>query len=188
MVVDALGAPSQTCCLIEGVWYRFLLSIKQVSPPGTNPGTGPITLAGKIWADGQLEPAAYTIGPLSDTTPLQNGFAGVSAINCDALADDVMVDTRSIRLIPPGLRVDTFEPKPGVTDPNGPGDYVISDPVANPTSPYLFPVMFRPDGTCAVKSVIRLSDMTSGDSTYVTINPNTGRAIVGHSLLEATSK
>ncbi len=187
-VIDANGAPSPTCCMAEGVWYRFLLSIKQVTPPGAPSGTGPVTLAGKIWADGQLEPASYTVGPVTDNAPLRSGFLGVFTNNCDGQADDAMLDVRSIRLISPGLRVDTFEPKPGVVDPNGPGDYVISDPAAKPTSPYLFPLMFRPDGTCAVKSVLRISDMTTGDASYVVINPNTGRAVVAHSLAEATAK
>ena len=187
-VIDAAGAPSATCCLVEGVWYRFLLSVKQITPPGSPSGTGPVTLAGKIWADGQLEPAAYTVGPVTDNQGLPSGFMGVFASNCDGLADDPVLDVRSMRLIPAGLRIDTFEPKAGITDPNGPGDYAMSDPVANTNSPYLFPLMFRPDGTSAVKSVLRISDMTTGDASYIVINPNTGRAMISHSLAEATAK
>jgi prepilin-type N-terminal cleavage/methylation domain-containing protein len=183
--IDVTGVPNAaTCNLTNDVWYRFMLSIKRVSLPA---GGAKVTLAGKVWADGQLEPWIYTLGPVADSAaPLRNGYAGVFAQGCDALADDVLFDPRPVRQMPENVRIDCLEPLPGKTDPCKAADYRVV-PLGTP-SPYAFPLLFHPDGTTAVKSILRLTDLGSGDRTYLVINPNTGRPRVAKDLDEAALK
>ena len=159
------GTTSPTAILVEGVWYRVLLSVKSYTPQDTG-ATPKAIVAGKIWADGQLEPTTYTVGPVTDTgSPLSNGFGGFSVDGCDALIDDVLFDMRPIRLIPQGITYTPLDP-----------DQAYAAAAQN--SKYSFPLMFRPDGTTSVFSIIEIADSTTGDKRYVRIDQNTGRARV----------
>jgi prepilin-type N-terminal cleavage/methylation domain-containing protein len=166
--VDLNGAPSATTMLVDDVWYRVILSVKTSTSPD---GITRAAVAGKVWADGQLEPQTWTVGPVYDSTPLNNGCAGFQIENCTALADDVLFDVRPIRVLPPGMRMD-------VMDPASPGNVVPID------SGYGFPLLFRPDGTTATVTV-RLTDVSTGDRRYVTIYQNTGHSRFSDNLTEA---
>ena len=161
--------------LVDDVWYRVLLSIKSSTSPT---GVVKATVAGKVWADGQLEPAAWTAGPVFDSTPLDNGCAGFSVEGCAALADDVLVDVRPIRVLPSGLRIDVMDPTYVPSGPTDPGH------VAAAGSAYGFPLLFRPDGTAAT-TILRFTDVTSTDRRYVIFYQNTGRAKIATTLTEA---
>jgi len=179
---QATGNPTATTALVAGVWYRVSLSVKRVSDP--DPANPPRAIvAGKVWADGQLEPWAWTVGPLQDNNPLTNGTGGFEAKNCNARVDDVLFDVRPIRNIPEGLRVDALYAKPPA-DPTVEGNYTMAPPDSN----FNFPVLFRPDGTSAERYVIRITDTTTGDRRYVSIDQNTGRARLEHSLGDAIKK
>ncbi len=159
------GTTAPTAILVEGVWYRVLLSVKSYTPQDTG-ATPKAIVAGKIWADGQLEPTTYTVGPITDTSsPLSNGFGGFSVDGCDALIDDVLFDMRPIRLIPQGITYTPLDPEQSYA-------------AAEQNSKYSFPLMFRPDGTTSVFSIIEIADSTTGDKRYVRIDQNTGRARV----------
>lgn len=159
------GTTSPTAILVEGVWYRVLLSVKSYTPQDSGAQQKAI-IAGKIWADGQLEPTTYTVGPVTDTSnPLSNGFGGFSVDGCDALIDDVLFDMRPIRLIPQGITYTPLDPEKSYA-------------AAEQNSKYSFPLMFRPDGTTSVFSIIEIADSTTGDKRYVRIDQNTGRARV----------
>jgi len=170
--------PGKTACLIENVWYRVALSVKRSTIPGAN-STSQAIVAGKIWADGQLEPQRWTVGPALDSSPGWNGPGGFKPEGCDALLDDVLFDGRAIRVLPEGLRVDAIDP---TTAPNT--DPTTVAPVAD-DSPYSFPIQFRPDGTTAQKYIVRLTDLSSGDRSYLAIDQNTGRARMCNTLREA---
>lgn len=163
------GSPAPTCLMIENVWYRVLLSVKRSTDISTGTPVATAIVGGKVWADGQLEPLAWTVGPAKDTSPLYNGPGGFGTQGGDALLDDVLIDGRPIRALPEGLRVDAIDP----TLPQG-SDPTSVAPVAE-DSPYAFPIQFRPDGTTAQKYVIRLTDLSTGDRSYMTIDQNTGR-------------
>jgi type II secretory pathway pseudopilin PulG len=173
--VDLNGAPSATTMLVDDVWYRVILSVKTSTSPD---GTVKAAVAGKIWADGQLEPQAWTVGPVYDASPLQNGSAGFQIEGCSALADDVLVDVRPIRVLPPGLRMDVMDPTYTPANASDPGKTVAID------SGYGFPLLFRPDGTTAT-TIIRLTDVSCGDRRYVTLFQNTGRTRLSNTLAEA---
>ena len=189
--LEASGNPSPTTCLIENVWYRVSLSVKRSTNLAVKPTTSMAIVAGKVWADGQLEPQAWTVGPARDSNPLYNGPGGFFTSGGDALLDDVLIDGRAIRVVPEGLRVDAIDP---TTNPGTDPTTVI--PVAD-DSPYSFPVQFRPDGTTAQKYILRLRDISSGSAvvlssggttaptSYVTIDQNTGRARLSTSLKDA---
>ncbi len=164
-----VGSSSPTALLVEGVWYRMLLSVKSYIPADQNAQPKAL-VSGKLWADGQLEPLTYTVGPVTDTNnPLSNGFGGFSVQGCDAVVDDVLFDMRPIRLIPQNI---TFTP----LDPDN--NYQAADQ----NSKYSFPLMFRPDGTTSVFSIIEIADATTGDKRWIRIDQNTGRARVKESL------
>jgi type II secretory pathway pseudopilin PulG len=172
IVFDAQGSPSSpTALLVEGVWYRVLLSVKSYTPEDKGAKAKAI-VSGKIWADGQLEPLTYTVGPITDTkSPLSNGFGGFSVENCDAVVDDVLFDMRPVRLVPQGISISPL-------DPGNSYNY------AELNSRYSFPLMFRPDGTTSVFSIIEIADTSTGDKKYVRIDQNTGRARIAGSLEE----
>ncbi|HYG73636.1 MAG TPA: prepilin-type N-terminal cleavage/methylation domain-containing protein [Planctomycetota bacterium] len=174
------GAPAPTTALVAGVWYRVSLSVKRISDPDTSKPAKAI-VAGKVWADGQLEPWAWTVGPMLDTSPLNNGTGGFAVENCNGRVDDVLFDVRPIRNIPEGLRVDAMAVTSINADPTQPGSWTIAKPDSN----FNFPVMFRPDGTSAERYLIRITDVTTGDSRYVNIDQNSGRARLEHSLKDA---
>lgn len=180
---DASGNPSATALLIENVWYRVNLSVKLVTDPVSK--TSRAIVAGKVWADGQLEPWAWTVGPCEDAAPLSNGpggFAVEGPSGADVLLDDVLFDIRPIRVLPAGLRLDPMALKTGAPmDSTNEGDWEV----AKESSPFYFPVLFRPDGTSAERYVVRFTDFTSGDRRYLTIDQNTGRARAEHSLKDA---
>lgn len=180
MDVDKAGAPSSTTCLVENVWYRVSLSVKLISDP-TGAGSKRAIVAGKVWADGQLEPWSWTCGPMEDTTPLANGPGGFGTTGGDALLDDVLFDARPTRIIPVGLRIDAMRANPANPESTTPGDWET----APDDSPFNFPILFRPDGTAADRYVLRITDVTSGDKRYVTIDQNSGRARLEHSLQDA---
>jgi type II secretory pathway pseudopilin PulG len=173
--LDLQGTPSATTMLVDDVWYRVLLSIKTSTNPS---GVSSAVVAAKVWADGQLEPATWTVGPVLDKTPLDNGRAGFGISNCTALADDVLVDVRPIRVLPRGLRIDTMDPSYVPTGSSDPGK------VAPPDSGSGFPLLFRPDGTAAT-TILRFTDVTSADRRYVVFYQNTGRARIANTLTEA---
>ncbi len=173
--VDLNGAPSTTTVLVDDVWYRVILSIKTSTSPD---GTVRAAVAGKVWADGQLEPPAWTVGPVYDKTPLNNGCAGFQVENCAALADDVLFDVRPIRVLPPGLRMDVMDPTYVPLGPGDPGKAIAID------SGYGFPLLFRPDGTTGTVT-IRLTDVSTGDRRYVSIYQNTGHSRFSDTLAEA---
>lgn len=180
---QATGNPTATTALVPGVWYRVSLSVKRISDP--DPSVLPRAIvAGKVWADGQLEPWAWTVGPLQDNAPLANGTGGFASNNCNARVDDVLFDVRPIRNIPEGLRVDAMCGKPGATDLTVEGNWEM----APADSKFNFPILFRPDGTSAERYVIRITDTTTGDKRYVSIDQNTGRARLEHSLKDAIAK
>lgn len=184
--VDAELAPAApTTCLVENVWYRVSLAVKLVSDPVAK--TSKATVAGKVWADGQLEPWSWTVGPLEDPNPLGNGPGGFGAQGpngADALADDVLFDVRPIRVLPPGLMIDAMR-----ADPMKPDSVTETDwEVAPPQSSSAFPILFRPDGTASERYVLRLRDYGSGDTRYLTIDQNTGRARMEHALKDAIRK
>jgi len=183
MLVDlASGPTSATTTLVEGVWYRVSFSMKLVTEPVTNIKT--VKVAGKVWADGQLEPWAWTVGPCKDTggTVLGSGPGGFHTEDCEALVDDVLFDVRPIRVIPHGLRLDAMYP-------TVPGSIIPAEwEVASSANPFNFPILFRPDGTAAEQYVIRITDLTSSDKRYVTVDQNTGRSRLVHSLKEAIEK
>ncbi|MCY3017613.1 MAG: prepilin-type N-terminal cleavage/methylation domain-containing protein [Planctomycetota bacterium] len=121
--VDANGTPAPTTCLVENVWYRVSLSVKIITNPAlkdTAPEKYKAIVAGKVWADGQLEPWNWTVGPLEDKpTPLGNGpggFAVTGPSGADALLDDVLFDVRPIRVLPPGLMIDAMRANPATPD------------------------------------------------------------------------
>jgi len=179
---QATGNPTATTALVPGVWYRVSLSVKRISDP--DPSNPPRAIvAGKVWADGQLEPWSWTVGPLQDNSPLPNGTGGFEARGCNARVDDVLFDVRPIRNIPEGLRVDALRAQPS-TDPTVAGNYQLAPPDSN----FNFPILFRPDGTSAERYVIRITDTTTGDKRYVSIDQNTGRARLEHSLQDAVAK
>jgi prepilin-type N-terminal cleavage/methylation domain-containing protein len=173
--IDQPGAPSKTTSLVQGVWYRMSLSVKQITDQLTDKSR--VIVAGKVWADGALEPWNWTVGPLEDNDPLANGPGGLMVEGTDALADDVLIDMRPIRPLPAGVRIDTLDP---YSSPPG-----TAEPVE---SKYYFPILFRPDGTSSEKYVIRITDLSSGDRRYVTIDQNTGRARVAHAVADALEK
>lgn len=173
--IDQPGAPSKTTSLVQGVWYRMSLSIKQITDQTLNKSR--VIVAGKVWADGSLEPWNWTVGPLEDTSPLPNGPGGLMVAGTDALADDVLIDMRPIRSLPAGVRVDAMDP---YSPP--PGAPVETE------SKYYFPILFRPDGTASEKYVIRITDLASGDRRYVTIDQNTGRARLENRAADALEK
>jgi prepilin-type N-terminal cleavage/methylation domain-containing protein len=177
--VDLTGLPSATTVLVENVWYNVILSIKRASDPVAGDRA---LVAGKVWADGQLEPSTWTVGPVIDKAPLRNGFPGFSVDNCDALADDVLVDMRPVRVLPPNMRVDAMDSTYVPSGVNDPGKISPDD------TEYGFPLLFRPDGSTAATSVIRLTDLTSNDRRYVVIHNQTGRARIVNTLPEALKK
>src|SRR5258708_22277900 len=66
VIVDVKsGTIAPTTDIVENVWYRVILSVKLVTDQ--NQKTTAI-IAGKVFADGQLEPFAWTVGPLTDTS------------------------------------------------------------------------------------------------------------------------
>ena len=176
--VDLNGAPSATTMLVDDVWYRVILSIKTSTSPD---GTVRAAVAGKVWADGQLEPQTWTVGPVYDSAPLNNGCAGFQIQGCTALADDVLFDVRPIRVLPPGMRMDVMDPTYTPVGAGDPGKVVPID------SGYGFPLLFRPDGTTATVT-IRLTDVSSGDRRYVTIYQNTGHSRFSDTLMDAVKK
>ncbi|MGD0088956.1 MAG: prepilin-type N-terminal cleavage/methylation domain-containing protein [Planctomycetota bacterium] len=189
LAVDLPGPPVQggspasaTACLIENVWYRVMISVKRATD-NSNPAsaTTKATVAGKFWADGQLEPLAWTVGPLQDNSPLFNGPGGFGSTGCDSLVDDVLFDGRPIRIIPVGLRLDAL----GLTSPTADPGIASSWDVALLDSPSNFPWVFRPDGTTAQRYLAQLMDLTSGDKAYMAIDQNTGHARMAHTLQEA---
>ncbi len=177
--VDLNGLPSATTVLVENVWYNVILSIKRASDPVLGDRA---LVAGKVWADGQLEPSMWTVGPVIDKAPLRNGFPGFSVENCDALADDVLVDMRPVRVLPPNMRVDAMDSTYVPTSATDPGKISPDD------TEYGFPLIFRPDGATAATSVIRITDLTSNDRRYVVIHNQSGRARIANSLTEALKK
>ncbi len=169
----ASGA-SPTALLVEGIWYRLMLSVKSYTPDDEkkDKGTPKSIIAGKIWSDGQLEPVLYTVGPCIDTNdPLSNGFGGFSIDNCDALVDDVLFDMRPARLVPAGIALQPLDPD-------------MNYKPAEPSSRYAFPLMFRPDGTTSNFTVIKITDTSMGDARYVRIDQNTGRIRLAQALDE----
>ena len=186
-------SPSATTDLIEGVWYRVILSVKLITDQ--NQKTTAV-IAGKVFADGQLEPLTWSVGPVTDSgTPLLAGPGGISVNGCDGLVDDVLFDDRPIRVIPAGLRLDCLAPPSSAnrTPPGVPGTVCTAPPAPTPplVAPYPdydFPIVFHPDGTAAQTYVVRITDLTSGDTRYVTIDQNTGRSRACHSLAEALQK
>jgi prepilin-type N-terminal cleavage/methylation domain-containing protein len=169
----------------DGLWYRVKLSVKRFDEVDAGGNKTPkARIAGKVWVDGQLEPAEWTAGPQDDLTPLQPGFAGFSAEGGDLIVDDVFFDLRAIRPLPKGLRVDMLFPE---DDPAGrfkAGDLVKVTGI----SPFNFPVVFRPDGTSARRYVLRLTDMASGDKRYVVVEQNTGRTRPADDVTDALGK
>lgn len=165
---------SPTALLVESVWYRVLLSVKSYTPTEEGSPTPRAIVAGKVWADGQLEPLSYSVGPVTVTDSskiLSNGFGGFSADGCDILVDDVLFDLRPLRLIPQGITMTALDP-----------DSTPAYQAANQDSKYSFPLMFRPDGTTTVYSIIEIADSTTKNKRYVRIEQNTGRARVGDTL------
>ena len=165
------GASSPTALLVEGVWYRVMLSVKSYTPDDSTSQPKAI-VAAKLWADGQLEPSGYTVGPCTDTSgPLSNGFGGFSVDHCDAVVDDVLFDMRPVRQVPSGISITPLDP-----DKN----YIpaLSD------SRYAFPLMFRPDGTTSNLTIVKITDTSTGDARYVRIDQNTGRIRLASSLEE----
>ena len=173
--VDVAGAPSTTTVLADGVWYRVMLSIKTRTEPG---GATRADIAGKVWGDGELEPATWTVGPVTDAAPLQNGSAGFEVDHCAAAAGDFLFDVRPIRALPPGLRIDSMDPTYSPTGANDPGRVATADSGLN------FPLLFRPDGTTQ-NAILRLTDVTSGDRRYVVVYSDTGRSRIVDTLTEA---
>ncbi|HLX64021.1 MAG TPA: type II secretion system protein [Planctomycetota bacterium] len=170
------GTSSPTALLVEGVWYRMLLSVKSYTPDDSSSSSSSSSppqaiVAGKIWADGQLEPLLYTVGPLTDKqgTPLSNGFGGFSVEGCDAVVDDFLFDMRPVRLIPQGITITPLDPDQSYN-------------AADLNSKYSFPLMFRPDGTTSVFSIMEIADSSTGDKRFVRIDQNTGRARIKATL------
>ena len=180
--LDIGGPPAPTTCLVENVWYRVSLSVKLITNPVTS--TSKAVVAGKVWADGQLEPPYFTVGPVEDSNPLPNGTGGFGTTIGDALLDDVLFDARPIRVVPMGMRMDAMRAKLSTPDSTNVGDWEV----APDDSPVCFPFLFRPDGTSAQRYVVRVMDFTSGDKRYVTIDQSTGRARLEHSLQDAIQK
>ena len=169
------GTSAPTALLVENVWYRVLLTVKSYTPTDSSSGSPEprAILSGKIWADGQLEPANSTLGPITVTggNILSNGFGGFSVDGCDVHFDDVLFDLRPIRLIPQGITMTAL-------DPNGQPPYSASEQ----NSPYSFPLIFRPDGTTSVYSIIEIADSTTKNKRWVRIDQNTGRCRVADIL------
>jgi type II secretory pathway pseudopilin PulG len=165
------GAAAPTSLLVEGIWYRTLLSVKYYLPVGDD--NQPRTIvAGKIWADGQLEPLKYTVGPVTDkAAPLSSGYGGFTVDGCDAVVDDFLYDMRPVRLLPQGVTITPLDPTDNYN-------------AAKQNSKYSFPLMFRPDGTTSVFSILEIADSATGDRRYVRIDQNTGRARVRATLDE----
>ena len=177
MTIDVAGAGvSATTALVENVWYRVVLSVKLVTD---QTGASRAYVAGKVYADGQLEPWAWTVGPVIDGSPLTAGPGGFSCTGYDGLVDDVLFDGRPIRVIPAGLRMDCLDPVASTA---------ATPVLAAVASPYNFPIIFRPDGTAAQTYLIRITDMTSADKRYVRIDQNTGHSRTCHDLTEALLK
>lgn len=172
--IDQTGSPSRTTSLVQGVWYRMSLSVKQVTDQTLNKSK--VVVAGKVWADGALEPWNWTVGPLEDYNPLPQGPGGLMVEGTDALADDILIDMRPIRSIPAGVRVDAL-------DPFNPTPTKVTT-----ESKHYFPILFRPDGTASEKYVIMITDLASGDKRYVTIDQNTGRARIENAFKDALEK
>ncbi|MEI6232625.1 MAG: hypothetical protein WCT04_06210, partial [Planctomycetota bacterium] len=130
-------------------------------------------LAGKIWADGQLEPIGNTLGPITITSNniLSNGFGGFAVEGCDIHVDDVLFDLRPIRLIPQGITMTAL-------DPESSPPYEAAELNSN----YSFPLIFRPDGTTTVYSIIEIADSTTKNKRFVRIDQNTGRSRVADTL------
>jgi len=171
------GTSSPTALLVEGVWYRMLLSVKAYTPDDSSSSSSSAPpqaiVSGKIWADGQLEPLTYTVGPITDKqgTPLSNGFGGFSVDGCDAVVDDFLFDMRPVRLIPQGITITPLDPDQSYN-------------AAELNSKYSFPLMFRPDGTTSVFSIMEIADSSTGDKRFVRIDQNTGRARIKATLDE----
>ena len=121
---------------------------------------------------------------MQDNAPLGNGTGGFSVENCNGRVDDVLFDVRPIRNIPEGLRVDAMSAKIGVPNPVTAADWEIA-PV---DSAFNFPIMFRPDGTSSERYVIRITDITTNDRRYVSIDQNSGRARLEHRIEDAVAK
>jgi hypothetical protein len=165
-----LPAGMKMTLLKEGLWYNVKLSVKRYDRIAVT-GTLPVArVAGKVWVQGQLEPADWTVGPTDDEdAPLACGYAFFAATGNDLLVDDVYFDPRAIRPLPRGMRVDLLYPEAGIgfqagdlVNPDGP-------------SPFNFPLVFRPDGTAAKRYVVLLTDTTSNDRRYIVVEQNTGR-------------
>lgn len=170
-----LGALKQSL-IKEGIWYRLKLSVKRFTRINSESGaeTDTVSVAGKIWVDGQLEPSDWTVGPFTDTSaPLAAGFGGFSCSGNDIMVDDVFFDLRAIRPLPKGLRVDMIYPVDDNSDVKRwkKGDIVNHEG----PSPFNFPIVFRPDGTSAKPYIVRLTDLSTGDKRYVVVEQNTGR-------------
>jgi len=169
----------------DGLWYRVKLSVKRFDEVDAGGNKTPkARVAGKVWVDGQLEPAEWTAGPQDDLTPLPPGFAGFSVEGGELIVDDVFFDLRAIRPLPKGLRVDMLFPE---DDPAGrfkAGDLVKLTGI----SAFNFPIVFRPDGTSARRYVMRLTDLASGDKRYVVVEQNTGRTRPSDDIKDALGK
>ena len=179
LTIDAVGGggASPTTALVENVWYRVILSVKLLT---TESKTSTAIIGGKVYADGQLEPWGWTVGPVIDSAPLVAGPGGFNAVNYDALVDDVFFDGRPIRVIPAGIRMDCLDPVKST-----PAAPITAGSASSTNTAYNFPIMFRPDGTAANVYVIRITDMTSGDKRYIRIDQNTGHSRTCHDLTEA---
>ena len=174
--LDKKGAGSSsapTAMLIENVWYRILLTVKSYTPTDSGTPEPRAILAGKIWADGQLEPIGNTLGPITITSNniLSNGFGGFAVEGCDIHVDDVLFDLRPIRLIPQGITMTALDP-----------DSTPPYEAAELNSNYSFPLIFRPDGTTTVYSIIEIADSTTKNKRFVRIDQNTGRSRVADTL------
>ncbi|HEY3323658.1 MAG TPA: prepilin-type N-terminal cleavage/methylation domain-containing protein [Planctomycetota bacterium] len=172
--------------LVQGVWYRVSLLIKKITDVDPKVGAR-VILSAKVWADGQMEPSDWTVGPLQDTGSADTAQNGPGAFICgggDIHVDDVKYDVRPIRYFPQGIRIDAMAAKPLVPDPINASDWDI----ASPDSPVNFPLSFRPDGTCGQRYLLRFTDTTTGDRRWVSIDQNTGRARAEHTIDKAIAK
>jgi prepilin-type N-terminal cleavage/methylation domain-containing protein len=177
-----MATPDGKCLTLikDGIWYRAKLSVKRFDKAVAGQSTPVSRIAAKVWVDGQLEPANWTIGPWDhEGTPFEPGFAGFGADGNDVLVDDAFFDMRSIRPLPSGMRVDLLFPEDGV-------GYKAGNVVKlDSASPFNFPIIFRPDGTAAKRYIVLLTDTVSGDRRYLAVEQNTGRTRPADSEREA---
>lgn len=167
-----LDLPKDMALVAPGVWYRMKLCIKRYNQVGAKGDTDIRRVAkvsGKVWVDGQLEPPGWTVGPVLDEAPRDNGYAGLKAEGATILVDDFFWDLRTLRNVPSGIRIDCYAPDP-------PEGRVLEASGEDLHSIYSFPLLFRPDGSAAARYVLQLTDSNTGDKRYVVIERETGRA------------